>query len=377
MQIWLLEKSGPRVERRNIMTQPKILDTNIAQSVVELIGNTPLLQLNRYGAAHELGGTILAKLEYRNPAGSVKDRIGYSLIAQAEADGILKPGGTIIEPTSGNTGIALAAYGAALGYKVIIVLPETMSVERRALIRQFGAELVLTPAAEGIKGSIAKAEEIRDATPNSFIPQQFENPANPAIHATTTAEEIWRDTAGQVDIVVGGVGTGGTISGIARALKPRKADLKIVAVQPEESPILDGGKPGPHGIQGIIPGFVAKNYDSDVVDEVISVATADAIATSQELESLSASLRVQLWPLRVSWPHAPRTPARTSSSSCPTRVSVTSQLHCSQRSTSNSKKAARLKEPGGLSSRLFCVFQVLRPVDVEGCIKVPGTFMHL
>ena len=274
MQIWLLEKSGPRVERRNIMTQPKILDTNIAQSVVELIGNTPLLQLNRYGAAHELGGTILAKLEYRNPAGSVKDRIGYSLIAQAEADGILKPGGTIIEPTSGNTGIALAAYGAALGYKVIIVLPETMSVERRALIRQFGAELVLTPAAEGIKGSIAKAEEIRDATPN---------PANPAIHATTTAEEIWRDTAGQVDIVVGGVGTGGTISGIARALKPRKADLKIVAVQPEESPILDGGKPGPHGIQGIIPGFVAKNYDSDVVDEVISVATADAIATSQEL----------------------------------------------------------------------------------------------
>ena len=283
MQIWPLEKSGPRVERRNIMTQPKILDTNIAQSVVELIGNTPLLQLNRYGAAHELGGTILAKLEYRNPAGSVKDRIGYSLIAQAEADGILKPGGTIIEPTSGNTGIALAAYGAALGYKVIIVLPETMSVERRALIRQFGAELVLTPAAEGIKGSIAKAEEIRDATPNSFIPQQFENPANPAIHATTTAEEIWRDTAGQVDIVVGGVGTGGTISGIARALKPRKADLKIVAVQPEESPILDGGKPGPHGIQGIIPGFVAKNYDADVIDEVVSIATEDAIATSQEL----------------------------------------------------------------------------------------------
>ncbi|MBO4352293.1 MAG: cysteine synthase A, partial [Eggerthellaceae bacterium] len=209
--------------------------------------------------------------------------IGYSLIAQAEQDGVLKPGGTIIEPTSGNTGIALAAYGAALGYKVVIVLPETMSVERRALIRQFGAELVLTPAAEGIKGSIAKAEEIRDATPNSFIPQQFENPANPAIHAATTAEEIWRDTAGQVDIVVGGVGTGGTISGIGRALKPRKADLKIVAVQPEESPILDGGKPGPHGIQGIIPGFVAKNYDSDVIDEVISVATADAIATSQEL----------------------------------------------------------------------------------------------
>ena len=265
------------------MTQPKILDTNIAQSVIELIGNTPLLQLNRFGAERDLAGTVLAKLEYRNPAGSVKDRIGYSLIAQAEADGILKPGGTIIEPTSGNTGIALAAYGAALGYKVIIVLPETMSVERRALIRQFGAELVLTPAAEGIKGSIAKAEEIRDATPNSFIPQQFENPANPAIHASTTAEEIWRDTAGTVDIVVGGVGTGGTISGIARALKPRKESLQIVAVQPAESPMLDGGAAGKHGIQGIMPGFVAKNYDSEVVDEVVSVTTPDAIATAQQL----------------------------------------------------------------------------------------------
>ena len=265
------------------MTQPQALDTHIAQSVIELIGNTPLLQLNRYAAKHDLKGTVLAKLEYRNPAGSVKDRIGYSLIAQAEKDGILKPGGTIIEPTSGNTGIALAAYGAALGYKVIIVLPESLSVERRALIRQYGAELVLTPASAGIKGSIAKAEEIREATPNSFIPQQFENPANPAIHEATTAEEIWRDTAGTVDIVVGGVGTGGTLSGIAHALKPRKADLKIVAVQPEESPILDGGAPGPHGIQGIIPGFVAKNYDADVVDEVVSVSTAEAIAASQDL----------------------------------------------------------------------------------------------
>ena len=264
-------------------TQPKVLDTNIAQSVIELIGNTPLLQLNRYAEKHGLKGKVIAKLEYRNPAGSVKDRIGYSLIAQAEADGILKPGGTIIEPTSGNTGIALAAYGAALGYKVIIVLPESLSVERRALIRQYGAELVLTPASEGIKGSIAKAEEIRDATPGSFIPQQFENPANPAIHERTTAEEIWRDTAGGVDIVVGGVGTGGTISGIGKALKPRKASLQVVAVQPEESPILDGGQPGPHGIQGIIPGFVAKNYDADVVDEVASVSTADAIAASQEL----------------------------------------------------------------------------------------------
>ena len=265
------------------MTQPKVLDTNIAQNVIELIGNTPLLQLNRFGKNNDLGATVLAKLEYRNPAGSVKDRIGYSLIAQAEADGILKPGGTIIEPTSGNTGIALAAYGAALGYRVIIVLPENLSIERRALIRQYGAELVLTPKADGIKGSIAKAEEIRDATPNSFIPQQFENPANPAIHAATTAEEIWRDTAGTVDIVVGGVGTGGTISGIGNALKPRKKGLQIVAVQPTESPILDGGAPGPHGIQGIIPGFVAKNYDPNVIDEVVSVPTADAIAASQEL----------------------------------------------------------------------------------------------
>ncbi|MBP3867410.1 MAG: cysteine synthase A [Eggerthellaceae bacterium] len=265
------------------MAQPKILDTNIAQSVIELIGNTPLLQLNRYGEANGLGGTILAKLEYRNPAGSVKDRIGVAIVDAAEKAGALRPGGTIVEGTSGNTGIALAAYGAALGYKVIIVLPENLSIERRALIRQYGAELVLTPKADGIKGSIAKAEEIHAATPNSFIPQQFENPANPAIHAATTAEEIWRDTAGQVDIVVGGVGTGGTISGIGGALKPRKADLKIVAVQPAESPILDGGKPGPHGIQGIIPGFVAKNYDADVIDEVISVPTDDAIAASQEL----------------------------------------------------------------------------------------------
>ncbi|MGN0038684.1 MAG: cysteine synthase A [Coriobacteriales bacterium] len=265
------------------MTQPKILDANIAQNVVELIGNTPLLQLNRYAQAKGVAGNIIAKLEYYNPAGSVKDRIGYSLIAQAEKDGILKPGGTIIEPTSGNTGIALAAYGAALGYKVIIVLPENLSIERRALIRQYGAELVLTPKADGIKGSIAKAEEIHAATPNSFIPQQFENPANPAIHAATTAEEIWRDTAGQVDVVIGGVGTGGTISGIAHALKGRKEGLKFIAVQPTESPILDGGKPGPHGIQGIIPGFVAKNYDGDAIDEVVSVPTADAITASQEL----------------------------------------------------------------------------------------------
>lgn len=265
------------------MSQPHVLDAAIAQSVIELIGNTPLLQLNRYAEKHGLGANVIAKLEYLNPAGSVKDRVGYALIAQAEARGDLKPGGTIIEPTSGNTGIALAAYGAAKGYRVVIVLPESLSVERRALIRQYGAELVLTPAAAGIKGSIAKAEEIRDATPGAFIPQQFENPDNPAIHAATTAEEIWRDTAGSVDIVVGGVGTGGTVSGIGRALKPRKESLRIAAVQPSESPILEGGSPAPHGIQGISPGFVAENYDADVIDEVVSVSTEEAIAASQEV----------------------------------------------------------------------------------------------
>lgn len=265
------------------MAQPNVLNDNIANSIIELVGGTPLLRLNRFAKKHDLGADVLAKLEYRNPAGSVKDRIGYALIAQAERDGLLKPGGTIIEPTSGNTGIALAAYGAALGYRVIIVLPENLSLERRALIRQYGAELVLTPKSEGMKGSIAKAEELHAAIPDSFIPQQFENPANPAIHAATTAEEIWRDTAGSVDIVVGGVGTGGTISGIAAGLKPRKPGVQIVAVQPAESTVLSGGAAGPHGIQGIMPGFVAKNYDADLVDEVVSVSTPDAIATSQEL----------------------------------------------------------------------------------------------
>ena len=263
------------------MSQPKILDTNIAQSVIELIGNTPLLQLNRYGAAHDLKGTVLAKLEYNNPAGSVKDRIGYSLIAQAEKDGILKPGGTIIEPTSGNTGIALAAYGAALGYRVVIVLPESLSVERRALIRQYGAELVLTPASEGIKGSIAKAEEIRDATPNSFIPQQFENPANPAIHAATTAEEIWRDTAGTVDFVVGGVGTGGTISGIGKYLKEQDPKIRIIGVEPSGSPVLTEGRSGSHGIQGIGAGFIPDVLNTGIYDEIIPVSNEDAFATGK------------------------------------------------------------------------------------------------
>ena len=265
------------------MTAPKQLTPNIAQNVVELIGNTPLLQFNAYAAKRDIPANIIGKLEYFNPAGSVKDRIGYNLIAAAEREGRIKPGDTLIEPTSGNTGIALAAYGVAMGYKVIIVMPDTMSVERRKLIKQYGAELVLTPGAEKMPGSIAKAEELQKQIPGSFIPQQFENPANPAIHRATTAEEIWRDTAGTVDVVLGGVGTGGTISGIAQALRPRKADLKFYAVQPAESPMLTGGAGGAHGIQGIMGGFVPANYDADVLDGVIDVTTQESIAAAQEL----------------------------------------------------------------------------------------------
>ena len=264
------------------MPTPNGLKPRIAQSMVELIGNTPLLELNGYEKAHDIDAHLLGKVEFFNPAGSIKDRIAYNLIASAEAAGKIKPGDTIIEPTSGNTGVGLAAVGAALGYKVIIVMPDTMSVERRKLIKQYGAQLVLTPGAEGMKGSIAKAEELNQKIANSFIPQQFENPANPEIHQKTTAEEIWRDTAGAVDAVVAGVGTVGTVSGIAQALKARK-DVKIFAVQPAESPILTGGAGGKHGIQGIMPGFKAKNYDEEVIDEVIDVTTEQSLAAAQEL----------------------------------------------------------------------------------------------
>ena len=264
------------------MPTPNGLKPRIAQSMVELIGNTPLLELNGYEKAHDIDAHLLGKVEFFNPAGSIKDRIAYNLIASAEAAGKIKPGDTIIEPTSGNTGVGLAAVGAALGYKVIIVMPDTMSVERRKLIKQYGAQLVLTPGAEGMKGSIAKAEELNQKIANSFIPQQFENPANPEIHQKTTAEEIWRDTAGAVDAVVAGVGTGGTVSGIAQALKARQ-DVKIFAVQPAESPILTGGAGGKHGIQGIMPGFKAKNYDEEVIDEVIDVTTEQSLAAAQEL----------------------------------------------------------------------------------------------
>lgn len=255
--------------------------SKIAQSVTELIGNTPLVKLNR--AAGNLGADIIGKVEFFNPGGSVKDRIGVAMINAAEEAGLLKQGATIIEPTSGNTGIALAMVSAARGYKLILTMPETMSVERRALIKAYGAEIVLTSGAAGMKGAVAKAEELAKEIPGSFIPQQFNNPANPAIHRATTAEEIWRDSDGQVDIVIGGVGTGGTISGIGQALKQKKAGIKVIAVEPDESPVLSGGNPGPHKIQGIGAGFVPGVLDRTVVDEIFRVKSADAFEGGRKL----------------------------------------------------------------------------------------------
>ncbi|MEF3305258.1 cysteine synthase A [Paenibacillus sp. GYB003] len=256
---------------------------NIAQNLTELIGNTPLLELRGFAAKERLSARLLAKLEYFNPAGSVKDRTGYAMIKDAEAKGLLRPGSVIIEPTSGNTGIALAFVAAALGYRLIITLPEAFSVERRKLLKALGAELVLTPASEGMQGAIRKAEELAAELPNAFIPQQFANPANPDVHRRTTAEEIWRDTDGEVDIFVGGVGTGGTISGVGRALKAKKASVRIVAVEPYDSPVLSGGKPGFHKIQGIGAGFVPDVYDASVVDEIAKVYNEDAFETARRL----------------------------------------------------------------------------------------------
>ena len=258
--------------------------SKIAESALDLIGNTPLLKLNRYSAeAGVKDATILGKLEYLNPAGSVKDRIALAMIEDAEKKGILKPGATIIEPTSGNTGIGLAAVAAAKGYHAILTLPDTMSVERRNLLKALGAELVLTPGADGMKGAIAKAEELKANTPGAVILQQFENPANPAVHVRTTGQEIWHDTDGRVEIFVAGVGTGGTISGVGRALKDYNPQIKVVAVEPADSPVLSGGKPGPHKIQGIGAGFIPKIYDASVVDEIVQVQNDDAIRTSREL----------------------------------------------------------------------------------------------
>lgn len=255
----------------------------IAKRLTELIGNTPLLELTEYNVSKGLEATLVGKLEYFNPAGSVKDRIALAMIEDAEAKGLLLPGATIIEPTSGNTGVGLALVATVKGYKLILAMPETMSIERRNLLKALGAHLVLTPGADGMKGAIAKAEELRAATPGSIILQQFENPANPSIHICTTAEEIWRDTDGKVDIFVAGVGTGGTISGTGAGLKSHNPAIHIVAVEPADSPVLSGGKPGPHKIQGIGAGFVPKIYNDGVVDQIITVSNDDAIRTSRTL----------------------------------------------------------------------------------------------
>ena len=255
----------------------------IAKQLIDLVGNTPLLELSNFNASKGLEARVIAKLEYFNPAGSVKDRIALAMIEDAEKKGLLKPGATLIEPTSGNTGVGLAFVSASKGYKLILTMPETMSLERRNLLKAFGAQVVLTPGADGMKGAIAKAEELRESTPGSVILQQFENPANPVAHIRTTAEEIWRDTDGKVDLFVAGVGTGGTVSGVASGLKAHNSNVKIVAVEPSNSPVLSGGKPGSHKIQGIGAGFVPKTYNSKVVDEIIQVADDDAIRTSREL----------------------------------------------------------------------------------------------
>lgn len=257
--------------------------TKIAKKLTDLIGNTPLLELSNYEKKNNIKAHIIAKLEYFNPASSVKDRIANAMIEDAEQKGILKPDSVIIEPTSGNTGIGLAFVSAAKGYKLTLTMPETMSIERRNLLKALGANIVLTPGPDGMKGAIAKANELKENTPNAIILQQFENPANPAIHRKTTAEEIWKDTEGKVDIFVAGVGTGGTISGVGEILKQRNPDVKIVAVEPTDSPVLSGGKPGPHKIQGIGAGFVPKTYDNDVVDEIIEVKNDEAILTARIL----------------------------------------------------------------------------------------------
>ncbi len=255
----------------------------VYRKITDLIGGTPLLELTNYEKANELNAKIYAKLEYFNPAGSVKDRIAKAMLDDAEEKGLLKPGAVIIEPTSGNTGIGLASVAASRGYKVILTMPETMSVERRNLLKAYGAELVLTEGAKGMPGAIAKAKELAEQTPNSYIPSQFTNPANPAVHLKTTGPEIWADTDGKVDIFVAGVGTGGTLSGVGAYLKSQNPNVKVVAVEPATSPVLSGGKAGPHKIQGIGAGFVPDTLNTDIYDEILPVQNEDAFATGRAL----------------------------------------------------------------------------------------------
>ncbi|MFY9177949.1 MAG: cysteine synthase A [Caldicoprobacterales bacterium] len=262
----------------------------IAKKLTDLIGNTPLLEISNFSNSEGLETPLVAKLEYFNPAGSVKDRIGYAMIKDAQEKGLINQDTVIIEPTSGNTGIALSFVAASLGYRLIIVMPDTMSKERRSLIKAYGAELVLTPGSEGMKGAIKKAEELAKENPNSFIPQQFQNPANPQIHRATTAEEIWRDTDGNIDVFVGGVGTGGTITGVGEVLKQRNPNIKIIAVEPTDSPVLSGGNAGPHAIQGIGAGFVPDVLNLDIVDEIVQVKNEEAVAASRKLASTEGLL---------------------------------------------------------------------------------------
>lgn len=255
----------------------------IVKQLTDLIGNTPLVELNKFSQEKGIDTPIIAKVEFFNPGGSVKDRIAFAMIEDAEQKGLLKPGATIIEPTSGNTGVGLALVSAVKGYKLILTMPETMSIERRNLVKAYGAEVILTPGKDGMPGAIRAAEELRDNTPGSIILQQFENAANPAKHYATTGPEIWRDTDGKVDIFVAGVGTGGTISGTGKYLKEQNPNIKVIAVEPKSSPVLNGGKSGPHKIQGIGAGFVPKTYDAQVIDEVFDVENDDAILTGREI----------------------------------------------------------------------------------------------
>lgn len=264
--------------------------SKIAKSLTDLIGNTPLLELTNYNKVNGIDAKIVAKLEYFNPAGSVKDRVGYAMIKDAEDRGLLKKDSVIIEPTSGNTGVGLAFVAAAKGYRIILTMPETMSDERKNLLKALGAELVLTKGADGMNGAIKRAEELAKEIPHSFIPQQFKNPANPEIHRKTTGEEILRDTDGKVDIFVAGVGTGGTITGVAEALKAKNPNVKIIAVEPFSSPVLSGGKPGPHKIQGIGAGFVPDVLNTKIIDEVFEVKTEEAYETSRMLSKTEGLL---------------------------------------------------------------------------------------